>query len=389
MVPPKQLDLGGFGDFVAPPAALVEIMDRRRYGGREPEDAARMLIEDYHAKRPLRPSTRRQKEVEFRKILRELGQKNVDMATVTTAVLTEYRAYLQSLVTTEEIDEDYAYNLVKDWNAMVNLLFGEKDNKPGTGLKMKGFRQTPKEVDHLDIEDIEAMIRVLPRRRFLDETYRGAMHTYLELSMASAGRWSSIGAAECTFADIDWVQGTIEFQVVKNRPKHKAVLTERALRRLRDWRGELIRARRWKGEKTPIMTASRGVVTYGLVNPALHDLATLAGIRKNVTTHVTRKSVGTHMGKENPRLAREQLGITDKVFQRHYNQPTVKDRIDRRDLLIGAEGSAKTAEARIGALFLQMRKGVISQQEFDREVSRGLLSEATKPQPKSDDSSYA
>lgn len=69
---------------------------------------------------------------------------------------------------------------------------------------------------------------------------------------------------------------------------------------------------------------------------------THSGIKKKVTTHVPRKGAGTHMAKENPRLAREQLGITQKVFEKHYNQPTVGDRIEHRDLVLGAQPTPRT-----------------------------------------------
>ncbi|MFA5944346.1 MAG: tyrosine-type recombinase/integrase [Candidatus Thermoplasmatota archaeon] len=379
-----------FASFVAPEAAKVEVMDRARYAGLSPAAAAELVVVDYHAKKILEASTRRNKVVVMRKILTELGEQGFNLATLTTVGTTAYRAYLRHLVDQGHISENYAYNIVKDWNATVNLLFGERDIKPGQGLKMKGFRQTAKQGDHLTIDEMETMIARLPELRMQNEHYRSALHTYLEVAMSSAGRWDSIGAPETTFSCVDWSKGAIRFPKVKNRDQHDALLTERALRRLQDQRKFLIKHKSWLGEdKTPIMMGPRGkVVTYQTMNDSLHRLAALAHIRKNVTTHVPRKSVGTHMAKENPRLAREQLGITQKVFEKHYNQPTLEDRMDRRDLLPGASATIKSPAERIGALYLDLAKGKISQQEFDQELGRGLLADATKPKAKDQDAAY-
>ena len=39
------------------------------------------------------------------------------------------------------------------------------------------------------------------------------------------------------------------------------------------------------------------------------------------------------MARENPKLAQEQLGISAAVFNLHYNQPSLEDRLMRRDIL--------------------------------------------------------
>jgi site-specific recombinase XerD len=388
---PKQPDSARptFAEFVPVPAALVEVVDRAKYAGLSPHDTAVAVLEDYKARtrRGFAESTRKNKTIVLRKVFTDLKQRGYDLATVTPRAMQEYRAYLKALVDGGHLDADYCHRIVTDLNATVNLLFGEADVPIGEGLCIKTFPQTPRVVDHLDIDDIEAMLLVLPERHFVQPLYREAMHTYLELGISSAGRFSSIGAVDCTFADIDWVAGTIRFRTVKNVQQHTAVLTERCLERIRAWRRILIDGGYWKGENTPIMTAERGVISYATVNEALKDLAELAGLKKKVTTHVLRKSVGNHMGKQNPRLAREQLGITEKVFQAHYNQPTVADRVERRDLLIGAAVTSKNNEERIGALFLRLRRGDISQQEFDREVNRGLVAEATQGRAKTFDPS--
>ena len=389
MAPRAPADGPKFGTFIAPEAAKIDVVDRARYAGLAPAAAAELLVADYVAKKPLEPSTQLNKTVVYRKVLTDLHERGLDMATTTTEAMTEYRAYLRALVDQDIIQENYAYNIVKDWNALVNLLFGERELRPGQGLKMKGFRQLAKEGDHLTIEEMEQMLAQLPNRRSPEHS-RQATRVFLELAMSSAGRWDSIGAPQTTFACINWEKGTIKFPKVKNRDNHEALLSDRALRCLKEQRQFLMEKGTWLGEdKTPILMGPKGkTVTYNTVNVALHDLAELALIKKRVTTHVPRKSVGTHMARDNPRLAREQLGITAKIFDKHYNQPRLEDRLERRDLLPGAAPSAKSPTERIGELYTQLARGKISQQEFDRELSRRLLTDAIKPKSKEPDAAY-
>ena len=92
----KRPSTPGFRDFVAPAAALVATLPRQRYAGLAPADAAKLIIGDYHAMRSLAGTTRRQKEYEFRRILADLAERGLDLATATAEAMTEYRAYLQA-----------------------------------------------------------------------------------------------------------------------------------------------------------------------------------------------------------------------------------------------------------------------------------------------------
>lgn len=361
---------GSFGDFEPPPAALAKAVPREKFAGLEPSAAAEAAMADYAAMRALEDSTRIEKTYVLARILRDLAEKGKDLATVEQATLAEYRAFLQDLVKQEKITENYAYNLVKEWNAMVSLLFGDP-SRPGEGLKMKGFTQSPKQVEHLGMEEIERMVQELPHKRFQNEHYRRVAGIYLELATASAGRWDSLSNERLTFADIDYVAGTVRFRKVKNTDLHVAVLTQRCLAELRWHERFLRRTQHWRGPETPLLLGPRGEIpSYRWLESTLKELAALAGVQKDVTTHLFRKSVGTHIAKENPRLAREQLGITQKVFERHYNQPSVQDRIERRDLLMGSDpAESSELQARVGALYLLLRDGKVSQQEFDLELA--------------------
>lgn len=84
------------------------------------------------------------------------------------------------------------------------------------------------------------------------------------------------------------------------------------------------------------------------MNESLKAAAVAAGVHKPVSTHVVRKSVGTLMGRDNPKLAQLQLGISEAVFNAHYNQPLLEDRLARRDLVPGGARPAVVAPAPVG-----------------------------------------
>lgn len=131
--------------------------------------------------------------------------------------------------------------------------------------------------------------------------------------------------------------------------------------------------------ESSIMTAERGIVTYATVLCALKDLAALAGITKNVTTHILGKSTGTHRARHDPKLAREQLGITQKTFDLHYSQPRLQDRQESRDIIPASTPSYASVEALIGAFTIQLKRGQISQAEWDRKMAQIDLEQGLHP----------
>lgn len=154
---------------------------------------------------------------------------------------------------------------------------------------------------------------------------------------------------------------------IKTRLRHLRFMTERALERLRRRIDYLKRTDNWRGDETPILMGKGGrPLTPQAINRMLADCATMAGIRKKVTTHMLRKSVGTHIAKQNPRFAQDQLGITAKIFEAHYNQPTLDDRLERRDILPGAVTAApRTPDEMVGQAWLKYSQGRMSREDFE------------------------
>ncbi|HEX2066744.1 MAG TPA: tyrosine-type recombinase/integrase, partial [Candidatus Thermoplasmatota archaeon] len=273
------------------------------------------------------------------------------------------------------------------WNASMRAVFGET-SPPGQGLIMKGFKTHPRKIQHLTPEEFAAMIDALPRRHWQVLHHRELICTYLEVAWCAGARIGSLLNPRLRVGDADLEKGVLRLNHVKNRPSHDVVLSDRAIQRLRWWLGYLERDPHWRGRESPLFMGPRQgrLVSKQFINRALHDLARLAGTGKPVTTHVIRKSVGTLMALVNPKLAQEQLGITEKVFHRHYNQPLLEDRLAHREVLPGVV-ERRTPEAVLGSAYLRFLRGEVTQARLDEVTLRVRLA-VVDPHQKPLDAAY-
>ena len=73
--------------------------------------------------------------------------------------------------------------------------------------------------------------------------------------------------------------------------------------------------------------------------------------------------------KKNPRFAHEQLSIKAKIFEAHYNQPALEDRLESRDILPGAVTAApRTPDEMIGQAWLKYSQRRLSRAEFEATI---------------------
>lgn len=390
--PPKSLSFGSFTPSIAT-AGARSTLPRESFANVSPAEAASRLV-DFHVSRvPLEEVSQAQKETVLRQLLENLAQKGLDLSNVTPDDMATYREWLRTLVEQGLMASSYASHVTSSWNATIRLAFGET-GKPGESLLMRGFPQRPRQVQRLDGDEFQSILNASHRRRFRSPEDRDAFETYLELEWSTGARVGSltptgrrrrkrIEATEAepeevedlpanwsvtlTTGDIDWDNGTIRLRHMKNKPEHTAILTERALERLRRRVDYLRKTDHWRGDQTPILMGKAGKpLAPQAINRMLADCATMAGIRKKVTTHMLRKSVGTHIAKQNPRFAQDQLGITAKIFEAHYNQPTLDDRLERRDILPGAVTAApRTPDEMVGQAWLKYSQGRMSRGDFE------------------------
>lgn len=381
-----------FGSFSGAPdnTKPVTFLSRADFSGVAPREAAERIIPFTETRKPLREVTRNQKIGVLGRALADFREKGLDLANVTPADLANYREWMRTSVQAEEMSENSAAHIVSVWNSTMRAAFGE-DGKPGETLLMKGFRTTAKKIDRWSEEEwgqLLAAARAQPSRQPDD---KAAFLCYLELAWATGGRIGSLANDKTSFADVDWETETIKLRHMKNRPEHTCVLTPRALAHLRERRSYLMSRPVWRGGETPILVGTRGrPIRPQTVNKKLREAAARAGISKYISTHVVRKSVGTHMGKYNPRFAQEQLGITMKIFEGHYNQPTIDDRAERRDILPGVGSAApQTPEEMIGRAVLDLNAGRITQKQYNEVLARADRLRATPKTGGEDNSGYA
>jgi integrase len=366
-------------------------MDRASLAGVAPADAAARVAAFMQSRvSGMRDVTRYHKQDVIRRVLETLALRGADFSNAESAIQT-FREYLRTLIERKEISESYASHIVKAWNSTVRTVFGAQ-GKPGEGLIMRGFPMRARQYERLDAEEMLSLSEAAERYRFKSDVNRDAFETYLELERSTGARIGSLVYAPkgkvqdaATFADVDYETGTIRFRHMKNKPSHEAVLTESALARLKQ-REELLRERGlWQGADTPIMVGCDGrIMTPQSVNKMLKGVAARAGIMKAVSTHRIRGSVGTHIGRSNPRLAAEQLGISSEVFEKHYNKPNLEDRLARRDILPGGR-APRTPEELVGQAWLDKTRGKISEAEFRETLERAeklrALPTAKRPVP--------
>jgi integrase len=370
-----------------PPAPPDEPASRQDFAGLTPKQAVNALLTHYEGQ-ALSPYTIRQKRVVLTRLLADLATRGIDLACVTTADLALYRAYLRDLVERGAISCNYAAHRVIQWNATMRAVFGET-SRPGEGLIMRGFRQTPRIIEHLTQEDFAALLDAVNVKRWQNRHYRELMRAYLEVSWCAAARIGSLVHVQLRVCDLDLQRGIARLHRVKNRPQHDVVLSSRATDRLATWISFLQRTRHWVGPDTPLFTGPRGkVIAHQVINRNLHELAALAGLNKNVTSHVFRKSAGTIMALVNPKLAQEQLGITENVFNRHYNQPLLEDRLAHREILPGVAAARPSPEEAVGNAYLRYQRGEIGKVQLDQTVLIARLA-AVDPRRKIPDAAYA
>ena len=377
---PRRPDFGAW----TPPEATQTAratLDRAGLAGLAPAEAAQRLCDALRAKNEdLRPITLNNKRIVLTRILKAFAERGKDLATLATDDCGAYREYLRDMLKRGVYSEDTCSNAVRAWNSTMRAVFGEQ-GKPGEGLLMKNFKQHPKRVVHLTEEEMSRLLQAADEFPFRWPHTRLAFKTYLEVSWATGARFGSLFEGRLTVGDIDWDKQALVFRHMKNRDHHVAVLTPRATVALRSWVNHLSRQKAiWKGDATAIFVGPDGLpLKAAWINRSLRGVAAKAGIKKRVSTHIIRKSVGTLIARENPKFAQLQLGITAEVFNEHYNQPILEDRLAKRDILPGAAWTPKTPEEVAGAALLDMMNGKMSREAFEEKVAQAR---AQKAQPK-------
>lgn len=96
----------------------------------------------------------------------------------------------------------------------------------------------------------------------------------------------------------------------------------------------------------------------------------------------------TLIGRENPKLAQLQLGISAEIFNRHYNQPLLEDRMAKRDILPGADWTPKTPEGIAGTALLGLLSGELHKDDFEYQVKRARELEDLPADRKNDNRGY-
>lgn len=373
----------------AKPVATRKALSRAEFRGVDPKEASRRCDEFLRANNEsLRNPTLYHKKNTLGRMLQDFAQRGKDLPSLTTEDCTAYRAYLRDLVDRGILSEDSASGYVRVWNSVMRAVFGER-GQPGEGLLMKNFKQHARKVKRLSEGDMSRLFQAADVTRFQWPHNRDAFKTYLEVAWASGARVGSI--LRVCVKDIDWDTQVVVFRHMKNMEgPHEAVLTARAALALKKWCDQLRTMPFWQEGETLLFVNPKGRrLTNKWLNETLLAACAAAGIQKRVTTHVLRKSAGTLIGRENPKFAQLQLGISAEVFNRHYNQPMLEDRLANRRILPGGNWKPTTPEEEAGHALLEFMRGRVSRPEFEAHVARARALQAQPNVPKETEPGYA
>src|SRR5205823_8787595 len=117
--------------------------------------------------------------------------RRVSVSTLTVETMRVYREYLARLAANGDISESYASHIVKVWNSIVRLAFGEK-GKPGECLAMRGFPMRVRKIERYDEEEMMLLQSSAVRRRFRSDLDKDAFEAYLELEQSTGNRIGSL-----------------------------------------------------------------------------------------------------------------------------------------------------------------------------------------------------
>ncbi len=78
------------------------------------------------------------------------------------------------------------------------------------------------------------------------------------------------------------------------------------------------------------------------------------------------------------------------VFQRHYNRPMLEDRLARRDVLPGSDGTRQSPMEKLGAAYWKFEHGLLDKAQLEHVLELTRLAERTQKTTNREDSpSYA
>lgn len=368
------------------------LLDRVEFAKLSPEEAANRLVAFNTSVVTMKQVTANEKFLVVKRILQDFAEQGLNVSTLSDEATNRYRDYFQELVDEGTYSTNTAAHAVKAWNSMIRACFGRKgvdgkDLKTGTGLLMKEFPETVRKVDVLGNDEIDRMIRAIPQVPARNETHRSALRVYLEIGRCAGPRIGSLVRGEegeiFTFARVDWKRGVALLPHMKNSEDgHYIVLGDSAMVAIRNHAKHLQDIGLWSGPETPVMTGPGGKrVNCQYVNKKLKQLAVIAKVPKKLSTHVIRKSAGTLMGSmEDPAFAALQLGITQAIYNRHYYQPRLEDRLQKRDRLAGSDWTPQSPEEIAGKALLDLERGTIDQHQFDAQLREAKARLSLPPQ---------
>lgn len=338
------------------------ILRRSDFAGVAPDDAARRILVFVSGRKQLAPKTVHKNENMVRRVLVELAEQGLDLASVTRSHLNQYHQLIRARTQLPEDDEEhwtknYANAIVITWNSMMRQAFGAGDHgaedvrcspeKPCAAEEVAllgGFETSRRDIDVMDEAELDRMREAIRAASvgnvygdFESEHSKRTFVAFFETIASLGCRYASAASIRVKDVHLDVGAPFIAFPHVKNLKKLLKkwktmrdipwpILTPLAARTLRDHIEYLRTTPFWRGDETRVFAvpdAKAGVLTNQGANAALARMGVRIGTEKATNCHAVRSAVGTIIGRRcrDPTVGAMQLLIDEKTFMQHYWRP--------------------------------------------------------------------
>ena len=284
----------------------------------------------------------------------------VELKDVDKEVRKAHRAYLIEQMRKGKLKKNYVSTILVDLNVFFCHFLGRKDLRiPSIGREEISF-------ERLTRDDIDAMIDAVDERKDIKKKEK-VLHKMILVTL-----WNELPRISefCSLKlrDIDEVSRKVRFSSRKRdrAPAHlrHPFATKEFLKAWNEYK-KYRDSDDWSPEAPAIVQVDHGGMPVSIlfVRRMLKGYAARAGIDKRITPHIVRKSGGTELSMENPKLGQMQLGHKSiRTTLTNYTGPNEEDKM-RIDGILTPQKKV-TVEEVVEQLTKQFVKDELPEEEY-------------------------
>lgn len=339
-------------------------------------DVAEILQEFEHWMRYERGYSEKTIQGKLRKVKKFFNETKLELNEVTIQDRRQYKAYLLEKVRRGEHKQNYVASILTELNVFFCHFLGKED------LRVSAIEKEEISFERLTREDIDAMIAEVEKRADISKQKKVLHKTIIITLWNELPRISEL--CDLKLGDIKEASRKVLFRSRKrdNVPPHLRYpfATEEFLDAWDEYK-QYRDSDDWNEDAPAFVQIGKNGNNIGqdYVRHMLKDYAARAGIDKPIYPHLMRKSAGTELCLEKPKLAQIQLGHKNiKTTLTNYTGPNEDDKKHIETIL--HPESEKSIDERLAELCHQFRQGKITEQEYLKAV-RSIGQQPTEEKP--------